>query len=249
LVLSLLFGVDPSQLLNGGLPLDDQQQTTSGPRPDDASFEFARRIMGSTEDVWTEVLAEKNVRYQPTVFTAYDSQTPTACGGGQAAMGPFYCPADQRVYVDLSFFNELATQFGAPGQFAQAYVIAHEVGHHVQNLLGTSDRVQQSMQGGERSGAGSMPVRLELQADCYAGVWAKRADARFKILEQGDVEGGLRAASAVGDDTLQKQSSGRVVPDAFTHGTSAQRVKWFRRGLADGDMNACNTFDVSEAAL
>jgi predicted metalloprotease len=249
-LVSLLLGVDPMTLLSGSdITAPTGQQTSQGPRADDASFDFARRIMGSTEDVWTEVLAQKNIRYTPATFTAYDYQTPTGCGGGEAAMGPFYCPADSHVYLDLSFFNELATRFGSPGQFAQAYVIAHEVGHHVQNLLGTSDQVQQAMQRGDRAGQGSASVRMELQADCYAGVWARHADQRFHILEQGDVESGLRAASAVGDDTLQKQSQGRVVPDAFTHGTSAQRVKWFQRGLANGDMDACNTFNVSDAAL
>jgi uncharacterized protein len=241
-ILSLLFGVDPSKLLNGtdqgGAPV--QQQTgENGPRADDPSFQFARRIVGSAEDVWTPLVRAKGVVFQPAMLTVYDYETPTGCGEGQSAAGPFYCPSDARIYLDLSFFNELSDRFGAPGEFAQAYVIAHEYGHHIQNLMGVFEQ-----HGGGGTGSMSDSVRRELQADCYAGVWAYHANAQFQILQQGDVEGGLRAASAVGDDTLEKQSQGYAVPDSFTHGTSAQRVRWFRRGLADGDMDRCNTFEA-----
>jgi uncharacterized protein len=241
-ILSLLFGVDPSKLLNGtdqgGAPV--QQQTgENGPRADDPSFQFARRIVGSAEDVWTPLVRAKGVVFQPAMLTVYDYETPTGCGEGQSAAGPFYCPSDARIYLDLSFFNELSDRFGAPGEFAQAYVIAHEYGHHIQNLMGVFEQ-----HGGGGTGSMSDSVRRELQADCYAGVWAYHANAQFQILQKGDVEGGLRAASAVGDDTLEKQSQGYAVPDSFTHGTSAQRVRWFRRGLADGDMDRCNTFEA-----
>jgi len=241
-ILSLLFGVDPSKLLNGtdqgGVPV---QQTSgeNGPRADDPSFQFARRIVGSAEDVWTPLVRAKGVVFQPATLTVYDYETPTGCGEGQSAAGPFYCPSDARIYLDLSFFNELSDRFAAPGEFAQAYVIAHEYGHHIQNLMGVFEQ-----HGGGGTGSMSDSVRRELQADCYAGVWAYHANAQFQILQQGDVEGGLRAASAVGDDTLEKQSQGYAVPDSFTHGTSAQRVRWFRRGLADGDMDRCDTFEA-----
>jgi predicted metalloprotease len=241
-ILSLLFGVDPSKLLNGTDQGDAPVQQTSGengPRADDPSFQFARRIVGSAEDVWTPLVRAKGVVFQPATLTVYDYETPTGCGEGQSAAGPFYCPSDARIYLDLSFFNELSDRFAAPGEFAQAYVIAHEYGHHIQNLMGVFES-----HGRGGTGADSDSVRRELQADCYAGVWAYHANAQFQILQQGDVEGGLRAASAVGDDTLEKQSQGYAVPDAFSHGTRAQRVRWFRRGLADGDMDQCDTFEA-----
>lgn len=240
-VISLLFGVDPSQLLsgdNGGTPA---VQTQTGPRDDDAAFQFARKIVGSAEDVWTPILKSRGVDFTPATFTAYDSETPTGCGEGQSTAGPFYCPADNHIYLDLTFFNELKSQFGAPGEFAQAYVIAHEYGHHIQNLMGT---MAAHDTGAEGANGGS--VRTELQADCYAGVWAYHANAQFHILQNGDVEGGLRAAAAVGDDTLEKAAQGYAVPDSFTHGTSAQRMRWFNRGLAKGDMDDCDTFGASE---
>jgi len=244
-IIAMLFGVDPSQLLNGmdqgGAPSSQysQEGQQQGPRADDPAFQSARRIVGSAEDVWTPILQQKGVQFSPATLTVYDTETPTACGEGQSAAGPFYCPGDNRVYLDLSFFNELANRFGAPGEFAQAYVIAHEYGHHIQNLLGTFER-----HGGGGSGPESDSVRRELQADCYAGVWAYHANAQFKILQDGDVEGGLRAAAAVGDDTLEKETRGYVVPDSFTHGTSAERVRWFKRGLAGGDMDHCDTFSA-----
>jgi predicted metalloprotease len=240
-VISLLLGVNPLQLLSdtdNGAPAE---QTQGGPRSDDASFLFARKIVGSAEDVWAPILKARGVDFTPATFTAYDAETATSCGEGQSTAGPFYCPADSHIYLDLSFFNQLADQFGAPGQFAQAYVIAHEYGHHIQNLLGTMRAHDTS-----ESGAGGDSVRTELQADCYAGVWAYHANAQFHILQTGDIEGGLRAAAAVGDDTLEKAGQGYVVPDSFTHGTSEQRMRWFRRGLANGDMAQCDTFSASE---
>jgi predicted metalloprotease len=253
-ILCLLFGINPLAILGGGGNVQapsaySDDQSSPGSQSDDAQFDFAKKIIGSTEDVWTAILAQRGITYVPAIFTPYDNETQTSCGDGQAAMGPFYCPADRRVYIDLSFFNELKDRFGAPGEFAQAYVLAHEVGHNVQNVLGVSDKVDQEEQSMDDDARNKLSVRVELQADCYAGVWANRANAQFHILQQGDVEDGLRAASAVGDDTLQKQEQGYIVPDSFTHGTSAQRVKWFKRGLARGDMDDCDTFSPSEAEL
>lgn len=237
LVVSWLTGVDPSQLLNGGGPVDQpQRQEQAGPRADDADYTFARKIVGSAEDVWKPLLQAQGVRFTPATFTAYDNATPTGCGVGQSSAGPFYCPGDSHIYLDLSFFNELSQRFGATGDFARAYVIAHEYGHHIQNLTGNMDRDEAGMQG-----ATGKSVRTELQADCYAGVWAYHANQQFHILESGDVEQGIKAASAVGDDTLQKEQQGYIVPDSFTHGTSAQRVRWFQRGLAQGQMADCDT--------
>jgi predicted metalloprotease len=237
IVVSLLFGVDPSQLLGGGgLPVG-QTSPQGGPRADDAAYDFTRRVIGSAEDVWAPLMQQQGVRFVPATFTAYDQATPTGCGTGQSAAGPFYCPADGHIYFDLTFFDELGQRFGAPGEFARAYVIAHEYGHHIQNLTGVMER-----HGSRERGADSDAVKVELQADCYAGVWANHANRRFAILESGDVEQGLAAASAVGDDTLQKQAQGYAVPDSFTHGSSAQRVQWFRQGLASGDVASCDTF-------
>ncbi|HVP85550.1 MAG TPA: neutral zinc metallopeptidase [Rhizomicrobium sp.] len=250
IVIALLAnGGDVGGLLNqmtsdqgGGLPYGPgQTQSQPASQEDQAAFEFSRKIIGSTEDVWTQILAKRGIQYQPATFTPFTQYTQTGCGEGEAVMGPFYCPNDHRVYIDLAFFNELATRFGAPGQFAQAYVLAHEIGHNVQNILGTMDKAS-GLSGGRSSGATGSSVRLELQADCYAGVWAYNANRQFHILETGDVEQGLAAATAVGDDTLQKETEGRVAPDTFTHGTSEQRVRWFRRGLSTGDMDQCDTF-------
>ncbi len=237
---AMFFGVDPSQLLDaGGDAPATQNQPDNGNRTDNAAYEFSRKIIGSAEDVWSPLLAAKGVRFAPATFTVYDYTTPTGCGTGQSSAGPFYCPNDAHIYLDLSFFDELTQRFGASGDFARAYVIAHEYGHHIQNLLGTMDR-----QPTQAEGAGGGSVRTELQADCYAGVWAFHANEQFHILQSGDVDEGLRAAEAVGDDTLQKEQQGYIVPDSFTHGTSAQRSRWFRRGLAAGDMNACDTFSA-----
>lgn len=241
-VIALLLGADPSEVLNGvnsGSPTQNTQGGT-GPRSDDAAYSFSRKIVGSAEDIWAPLLKAKGVDFTPATFTVYDNATSTACGEGQSSVGPFYCPGDNRIYIDLSFYNELAQKYGAPGQFAQAYVIAHEYGHHIQNLMGTT-----SEHASNASGADSDSVRTELQADCYAGVWAKQADQRFHMIESGDVEGGLQAASAVGDDTLQKEGQGYVVPDSFTHGSSEQRMRWFKRGLDSGSMDSCDTFNAS----
>ncbi len=240
LAAAYFFGIDPSQILNqinGNAPV----ATNPGqPRSDDKAYDFARRVVGSAEDVWTPILKQKGVDFAPATLTVYDTATPTSCGIGVSAAGPFYCPEDSHIYLDLSFFNELSDRFGAPGQFAQAYVIAHEFGHHIQDLMGR-------MHGQDFQSRGSQgnSVRLELQADCYAGVWANHANSQFHILQQGDVEGGLRAAAAVGDDTIQKSEQGTVVPDSFTHGSSTQRMRWFKRGLDSGDMDRCDTFGAS----
>lgn len=239
LVLSLFFGVDPSQLLNGGSGPMPQTRQEAGPRGDDADYEFARRVIGSAEDVWAPLLRQRGINFTPATFTAYDNATPTGCGTGQSSAGPFYCPSDAHIYLDLTFFSELSQRFGAPGEFARAYVIAHEYGHHIQNILGAMDR-----RGGPSRGADSESVRTELQADCYAGVWAYHANQQFSILQNGDVDAALRAASSVGDDTLQKEGQGYVVPDSFTHGSSAQRVRWFERGLSGGQVEACDTFSA-----
>ncbi len=240
LAISLVFGIDPRMLLDGGpLPVE-QTQSQGGPRADDAAYTFTQRVIGSAEDVWAPLMQERGVRFQAARATVYDQVTPTGCGTGQAAAGPFYCPSDGGIYLDLNFFNELGQRFGVPGEFARAYVIAHEYGHHIQNLTGVMGR-----HGSREAGADSDSVRTELQADCYAGIWAVRADRRFNMLESGDIESGMQAASAVGDDTLQKGvGRGYVVPDSFTHGSSAQRVRWFKRGLESGDMAACDTFSA-----
>jgi len=202
---------------------------------------FLVRMLGSTEEVWGDVFTRSGATYRPTTLVAYSGGTQSACGIGQAAMGPFYCPTDQNVYIDPAFFNELSQRFGAPGDFAMAYVIAHEVGHHIQNLEGTLDRAQQAQQSLGRSEGNRVQVGVELQADCYAGVWAANArDAQGSILEAGDVEEGMRAAEAIGDDTLQKQTQGTIVPESFTHGTSAQRMEALRRGMSTGNPASCN---------
>ncbi len=239
-LIATLLGVDPSQLVDdtGGTPAG-QTQTASGPRADDAAYEFGRKIVGSAEDVWGPIVQAHGATFTPATFTVYDTATATGCGEGESSAGPFYCPGDNHIYLDLSFFNQLADRFGAPGQFAQAYVIAHEYGHHIQTLLGT---MQAHQDGG--TGPQSDSVRLELQADCYAGVWAFHANAQFHILQTGDVDQGLAAASAVGDDTLEKREQGYAVPDSFTHGTSAQRVRWFKRGMAKGEIEDCDTFSA-----
>ncbi|MBS0274354.1 MAG: neutral zinc metallopeptidase [Proteobacteria bacterium] len=247
IILILLFGSNGSGgLLDSVVGGSQQQQMAQADNhTDDAQLDFARKIVGSAEDVWTPILQARGVTFTPATITFYTQDTPTACGEGQSSAGPFYCPNDKRIYLDLSFFNQLADRFGAPGQFAQAYVIAHEYGHHIQNLVGTMDQHESQLQGSGARGAAGASVRLELQADCYAGVWTYHADQRFHILQQGDVEGGLRAASAVGDDTLEKQAQGQAVPDSFTHGTSAQRMRWFQRGLSRGEMADCDTFGAA----
>lgn len=241
-LVAMLCGVDPQQLLEG-LPSGTETQTQQpGPasnsvnRPADVNRQFASTVMKMTEDVWGQILPQQaRIRYQPPKLVLYSGQTPTACGYGQAAMGPFYCPGDQNLYLDFAFFQELKQEFKSPGDFAQAYVIAHEVGHHVQNLLGTMDKVQRSGQNNR------MSVALELQADCYAGVWAYYAQQKG-LLEAGDSEEALRAASAVGDDMIQKRTQGYVVPESFTHGSAQQRMQWFGKGMQSGEIRQCEAF-------
>ena len=206
--------------------------------------DFVSVVLADTEETWHTLFQERGGRYKEPRLVLFRKAVSSACGLGQAAMGPFYCPADQKVYIDLSFYSDLKTRFKAPGDFAQAYVIAHEVGHHVQTLLGISEKVREAKQGLSKVEQNRLTVRQELQADCLAGIWAHHADRSRQLLESGDVEEGLGAASAIGDDRLQKQSQGYVTPDAFTHGSSAQRVKWFKIGLGSGDMNVCDTFSA-----
>lgn len=242
---AMYFGVDPSVVLQ---MVDAPQQTSSSSAvrtgaPSDAQGEFVARVLGETEDVWRSVFeSQTNGRYQDATLVLYRGATPTACGTGQAAMGPFYCPADAKVYIDLAFFDELEHQLQAPGEFARAYVLAHEIGHHVQNLFGTLGRVNRERAALSTAAANRLSVQTELQADCFAGVWAHHAHAQRQILEAGDIERGLAAASAVGDDTLQRRAGGRVVPDSFTHGSSAQRMEWFTRGWKSGRLSDCDSF-------
>lgn len=227
----------------GGAPAS--QQAPSG-GASDAQGHFVKQVLRSTEETWAGVFQQQGEQYQDPTLVMYTGATPSACGTGQAAMGPFYCPRDEKVYIDLSFYDELEQRFHAPGEFAEAYVVAHEVGHHVQNLLGISQQVERAQQAaGSRAQANAYSVRLELQADCFAGVWAYHANQAGTItIEPGDVESALNAASAIGDDRLEKESQGYVVPDSFTHGTSEQRVRWLQRGLQSGDMKQCDTFNA-----
>jgi hypothetical protein len=205
---------------------------------------FVSKVLADTEDTWRTIFRQAGRQYQDPKLVLFTGATPTACGTGQTAMGPFYCPADQKVYIDLAFYQDLKVRFKAPGDFAQAYVIAHEVGHHVQHLLGISDKVQAARSRASQTQANALSVRLELQADCLAGIWAHHADRMRNILEAGDIEEALTAASAIGDDRLQQQTRGYAVPDSFTHGTSADRVRWFRRGIESGTLKQCNTFEA-----
>jgi predicted metalloprotease len=208
----------------------------------DPASRFSCQVLANTEDTWTQIFQERGQSYQPAGFVFYSGQGQSGCGAAQSAMGPFYCPTDNRIYLDTSFYSELQNRFGAAGDFAQAYVIAHEVGHHIQQVTGTLDQAQQLQARAGRTEGNAVQVKVELQADCYAGVWAARNKTR---LEPGDVEEGLRAAEAIGDDTLQRKSQGRVVPESFTHGTSAQRMAWLRRGMQSGDPAVCDTFKQS----
>lgn len=246
-LVAMYFGVDPSVVLQmaEGPPAQQQQGPAARPPANDPQARFVAKVLGETEDTWSAIFQKDlNRQYVPPKLVLFRGATPTACGTGQAAMGPFYCPGDSKVYIDLAFFDELQNRFKAPGDFAQAYVIAHEVGHHVQHLLGISDQVD-NLRRRNPSQANALSVRMELQADCFAGLWAQRANAARNILEGGDVEEALTAATAIGDDRLQKQSQGYVVPDAFTHGSSAQRVRWFKRGLEGGELKQCDTFAAS----
>ncbi len=245
-VIGLLMGKDPMEML--GMVGELQQQTPAGgtgpaaPVNDEAS-QFIAAILGETEDVWTAAFAESGQRYEPARLVLFSGRVQSACSSASAAVGPFYCPGDRQVYIDLGFFEEMKRRLGGGGDFAEAYVIAHEVGHHIQTLSGVSQRVNEARRRGENvQGDGGLLVRQELQADCYAGVWAHHAQRRHDWLEPGDIEEALNTASAIGDDTLQRQSSGTVMPDSFSHGTSTQRVRWFRVGFDHGDPGRCDTF-------
>jgi predicted metalloprotease len=240
-ILYFLLGGDPSQMPSGlpGQGGGGGEYSAEQKAADDTLAEFVSVVLKDTEDVWGDLMSN----YSAPRLVLFRDEVQSACGGASAAMGPFYCPGDQKVYIDLSFFRDLRKRFGAPGDFAMAYVIAHEVGHHLQNILGTSDKVRSvQQQSGEREG-NKMSVKLELQADFYAGVWANHAHKMKGILQPGDIEEALTAANAIGDDRLQEQSQGRVVPDAFTHGTSAQRMYWFKKGFQTGDIRQGNTFE------
>ena len=241
-----VFGINPMtilSLLSGGAPTEQASQAPAHKPPaDDRMASFVSTILADTEDVWKDVFSRGNATYQQPHLVLFRGSTPTSCGQGQAAMGPFYCPADQKVYIDLGFYETLKTRLGAPGDFAQAYVIAHEVGHHVQNLLGISAKMDQMRGRVSPAEYNAMSVRLELQADCLAGVWAHHAQNARKLLEQGDVEEAMNAAARIGDDALQRGSGGAVVPESFTHGTSAQRQRWFGTGLQNGSVKGCDTF-------
>ena len=245
-----IFGINPLTLLGmmGGGEAPTAQTAPQGPAPappaNDAQARFVSQVLRSTEVVWTDVFRQAGRTYQPPRLVLFSDRWPTACGQGQAAMGPFYCPNDQKVYIDLRFYNVLERKLGAPGQFAQAYVVAHEVGHHVQQQLGVMDKVDAARSRAGEAQSNALSVRVELQADCLAGVWAKRSQQEQGWrLEPGDIETALNAAAQIGDDTLQRKSQGTIVPESFTHGSSAQRVTWFKRGLETGNVDQCNTFD------
>ena len=253
LVAGWIFGINPLTVLGllsgSGSPMQQSAPApVAKPPAGDPEAKFVSQVLRSTEVVWTDVFRSAGKTYQVPKLTLYRGSYPTGCGQGDAAMGPFYCPSDAHVYLDMAFFQTMSQRLGAPGQFAQAYVVAHEVGHHVQNLLGISDKVDAARQRGTEAQANAMSVRLELQADCFAGVWAKRAQGEQGgwRLEQGDIETALNAASQIGDDNLQRKSRGTVVPESFTHGTSAQRVGWFKRGFESGSPDQCGTFEARQ---
>ena len=242
-ILGLIGGIDGGPVVQAPAPSASGQQ---GASPTDPGGRFVSTVLASTEDTWTEVFRQGGAKYRPPRLVMFSGATQTACGPGQSAAGPFYCPEDETVYIDLKFFQMLQQRFKAPGDFAQAYVVAHEVGHHVQNLLGTMEKVQSRRQRMSERQNNPVSVRLELQADCYAGIWARQSQQAKGWLEEGDVEEGLNAASQIGDDTMQKRSRGTVVPDAFTHGTSKQRVHWFRIGMESRQLSDCDTFARTE---
>jgi predicted metalloprotease len=244
LIIAFLFGINPLELLSGGgiSPGPSPQSGTGSVRTagNDEMRDFVATVLADTEDTWKEIFARAGENYPEPTLTLYSDAVPSGCGMASAAVGPFYCPNDQNLYIDLSFFDELRSRFGAAGDFAEAYVIAHEVGHHVQNVLGILEKTQAA---GKQAGAGGLSVRTELQADCFAGIWANHTK-REGILEPGDIEEAMTAAAAVGDDNLQRQGQGYVVPDSFTHGTSEQRATWFRRGFDSGNVDSCDTFSA-----
>jgi predicted metalloprotease len=254
-ILGYALGIDPRLLISGAEMAtggsrsgysEPQRQTgkSATTPPTDDTGRFVSAILAQTEDVWSEILpAQKGIKYTPPRLVLFSGQTASACGRAQSAMGPFYCPADQRVYLDTSFFNDMKRRLGGGGDFAYAYVIAHEIGHHVENQLGILARAQRAQQkSGDKADANRISVRVELMADCLAGVWAANADRKWQILQQGDIEKAIATAQAIGDDRLQQSSRGSIVPDSFTHGSSAQRVQWLQRGLKSGKIDSCNTF-------
>ncbi len=246
IILGLITGKNPLEMLDmvqsGGAP---QEQTTATTSPTDEAGKFVDVVLGDTDEVWAEIFKENGSTYQEPHLVLFSGRVASACGSASAATGPFYCPSDQKVYIDLSFKDELSQRFGAAGDFPMAYVIAHEVGHHVQNLMGTSDKMQEMRGRVSEAEYNRMSVKLELQADFYAGVWAKHAQKMFNSIEDGDIEEALTAANAIGDDRLQKQSQGEIVPDSFTHGTSAQRMRWFKKGYETGDISQGDTFNAT----
>jgi len=249
LLISYFTGINPAVLLGGaqiatggGQHMASAPQTSRPANSNDRTTSFLRHVLGETEAVWSEILpAQKNVRYTPTIMVLYTGGTESGCGGARAAMGPFYCPADKRIYLDTSFFQEMQQKYGGGGDFAYAYVISHEVGHHVQDLLGILDRADEAKQNGSRTQANAISVRIELQADCLAGVWAANANKKWNLIDQNDIQRAIATAQAIGDDTLQKAAHGYAVPDSFTHGSSATRQKWLMTGLQSGQVDSCNT--------
>ena len=253
LLASWAFGINPMTVLGlldgggAGLPQPaESRDAAPAAKPQDPAGRFVAVVLADTEDVWGQYFAQRQQRYVPPKLVLFSGRSETACGVGEAAMGPFYCPGDHKVYIDLSFNNTLRERLGAPGDFAQAYVIAHEVGHHLQNILGISAKLDQARGRVSQREYNALSVRLELQADCLAGVWAHHSQRGAAWLEAGDIEEGLNAASKIGDDTLQRQSQGTVVPESFTHGSSAQRVRWFKRGLEAGELGACDSFKAPQ---
>lgn len=249
-IVSLIFHKNPLeilQLIGGGGDDGGGAQQQVAPAGNDQQTDFVRAVLGSTEDVWGDMFRASGKQYPTPRLVLFHGAVQSACGAASAAMGPFYCPGDRQVYLDLDFFQEMQQRFHAAGDFARAYVIAHEVGHHIQNLVGVMDQVERAARGGEpMQGADGLSVRQELQADCFAGVWANHAQAKLNWLEQGDVEAALNAANQIGDDTLQRQARGYVVPDSFTHGSSAERVRWFRTGFSSGSLKSCDTFAATQ---
>jgi uncharacterized protein len=246
LAASYFFGIDP-RLIMGLMSAAPSQQSAPSAHygtPPDQQGRFIAAVLGETEDAWSDIFRSQGLTYTPPRLVLYRNQMPSACGSANSAVGPFYCPLDRKIYLDLGFFQQLTNEFQAPGEFAEAYVLAHEVGHHVQNLLGIAGKVRAAQERASDAQANALSVKLELQADCFAGVWARNADETKHILEDGDVDSALRAAAAVGDDNLQKRAQGYVVPESFTHGTSAERVSWFKRGLQSGAISSCDTFSA-----
>jgi len=243
LLAGYFLGIDPRVILGltQAIPTGSEPTAQTGV-PTDEGGQFIAAVLGETEDTWSALFQANGSTYTPPKLVLYNGEVRSACGSASSAVGPFYCPGDRKVYLDLGFFDELKTRFAAPGDFAQAYVLAHEVGHHVQTLLGIEDKVRAAQERASEEQKNQLQVKMELQADCFAGVWARNADRARHILEQGDVEEALKAASAVGDDTIQKRTQGYVVPDSFTHGTAEQRMSWFKRGLDNGTVPACDTF-------